>query len=237
MNMVRATLVYVFVAVYILILSPIGLAWALLSGDSHLIFSLARFCIRVAGLMAGVTVRIRGKEKILPGCTYVFLSNHQGNIDAPVLAHAIPRDWRALMKKEVMRLPVLSLVLRQVKMVPIDRSEPQKARDGIERGVGLLREGYSFIAFPEGTRSRDGRLGEFKKGVFVMALKAEAPIVPISILNSSKIQPPGAYSIRPGVVEVIFHDPIPTKDMRMEERDELVRLTRDAIASGLTIHH
>ena len=85
MNMVRATLVYVFVAVYILILSPIGLAWALLSGDSHLIFSLARFCIRVAGLMAGVTVRIRGKEKILPGCTYVFLSNHQGNIDAPVL--------------------------------------------------------------------------------------------------------------------------------------------------------
>ncbi len=233
--MIRTTLVYAFVAVFILVMSPLGLAWALVSNDSHLIYSLARFYIRVAGMMAGVRVRIRGKEKILPGRTYVFLSNHQGNIDAPVLAHAIPRDWRALMKKEVMRLPVLSLVLKHVKMVPIDRSEPQKARDGIEKGVCLLKEGYSFIAFPEGTRSRDGRLGEFKKGVFIMALKAQTPIVPVSIINSNRIQPPGAYAIRRGVVDVVFHDPIPTKNVLMQDRDELIRLTRTAIANGLTI--
>jgi 1-acyl-sn-glycerol-3-phosphate acyltransferase len=231
--MIRATLVYVFVALYILILGPIAMLWALITGKTGLIYDLARFCIRVSGAMCGVKVRIRGREKVLPGRTFVFLSNHQGNFDAPVLAHAIPRDWRALIKKEVMRLPVLSLVLRQVQMVPIDRSDPQKARNSIDQGVRLLRQGYSFIAFPEGTRSRNGRLGEFKKGVFIMALKAGVPIVPISIVNSSAIQPPGEYGIRPGTIHVVFHDPIPTENLGMEDRDRLVDLTRAAIASGL----
>ncbi len=231
--MIRATLVYVFIAVYILILGPLAVLWALLRDDTRQIYNLARFCIRVAGWMCGVKVKISGKEKVLPGKTYVFLSNHQGNVDAPVLAHAIPRDWRALIKKEVMRLPVLSLVLRQVKMVPIDRGDPQKARNSIDCGVKLLGEGYSFIAFPEGTRSRDGRLGDFKKGVFIMALRARVPIVPISLRNSSTIQPPGEYRIRPGVVEVIFHDPIPTENMGTEDRDRLVEMTRAAIASAL----
>ncbi len=226
-------MVYVFIAVYILILGPLAVLWALLRNDTRLIYNLARFCIRVAGWMCGVRVEISGKEKVLPGKTYVFLSNHQGNFDAPVLAHAIPRDWRALIKKEVMRLPVLSLVLRQVKMVPIDRGDPQKARSSIDLGVKLLGQGYSFIAFPEGTRSRDGRLGHFKKGVFIMALRARVPIVPISLINSSAIQPPGEYRIRPGVIEVIFHDPIPTENMGPEDRDRLVEMTRAAIASAL----
>ncbi|HYK87378.1 MAG TPA: lysophospholipid acyltransferase family protein [Acidobacteriota bacterium] len=231
--MIRATLVYAFVAAFILVMGPIAVAWALLSKNTRLIYDLARFCIRAAGVMCGVKVRVYGKEKILPGQTYIFLSNHQGNFDAPVLAHAIPRDWRALIKKEVMRLPVLSLVLRQVKMVPIDRSDPQKARSSIDLGVKLLGEGYSFIAFPEGTRSRNGQLGEFKKGVFMMALRARTPIVPISILNSSTIQPPGEYAIRPGIIDVIFHDPIPTDSMAADQRDRLIEMTRSAIASGL----
>ena len=214
-------------------MAPIAITWSFLTKNTRLLYDLARFCIRVAGWICGIKVRIRGKEKILPGQTYIFLSNHQGNCDAPVLAHVIPRDWRALIKKEVMCLPMLSLVLRQVKMVPIDRSDPQRGRKSIELGAQLLRQGFSFIAFPEGTRSRDGRLGEFKKGVFVMALKARVPIVPISIINSRDIQPPGEYAIRPGLVEVIFHDPIPTQDMSLEDRDKLVEMTRRAISFGL----
>ncbi len=224
---------YAFVAAYILIMSPVAMAWTSIAGDTRLIYTLARFCIRVAGWVCGVKVVIRGKDKVLPGQTYVFLSNHQGNFDAPVLAHAIPRDWRALVKKEVMRLPVLSLVLRQVRFVPIDRGDPQKARGSIDLGVKLLGQGYSFIAFPEGTRSRDGRLGDFKKGVFIMALRARVPVVPVSLVNSSVIQPPGAYKIRPGIIEVVFHDPIPTERMGTEDRDRLIEMTRAAIASAL----
>lgn len=231
--MIRATLVYVFVGLYILLLSPFGMLWVLVSGNSALLFHLARFCIRIGGWMSGVTVTIQGKEKITPGVTYVFLSNHQGNFDAPVLVHAIPRDWSALIKKEMMRLPLFSLVLKQVEFVPIERSNPKNAHSGIERGALLLSKGKSFLAFPEGTRSRNGRLGEFKKGVFVMAIKAQAPIIPITILNSTKIQPPGEYAIRPGRVEVIFHDSIETRGMTMDDRDRLVQLTRAAIASAL----
>jgi 1-acyl-sn-glycerol-3-phosphate acyltransferase len=232
-QMIRATFVYLFVGLYVILMAPLGILWTRISGNSALLYKLARFCIRTAGWMCGVRVRIQGREKFSPGKTYMFLSNHQGNFDGPVLLHAIPRDWRALIKKEMMNLPVLSFVMKQVEFVPIERTNPQKARSAIELGARLLKKGYSFLAFPEGTRSRDGRLGEFKKGVFIMAIAAQIPVIPVTIRNSAGIQPPGKYGIRPGNIEVIFHDPIATSEMSIENRDDLVRLTRDAIASAL----
>jgi 1-acyl-sn-glycerol-3-phosphate acyltransferase len=231
--MVRATLVYLFMGLYILLLAPPALLWSLLSGDESLIYKLARGCIRISGWVSGVRVAIQGREHIAPGATYVFLSNHQGNFDAPVMFHAIPRDAKALIKKEIMRLPVLSLVLKQVRFVPIERMNPKDAHLGIEIGARMLAEGESFIAFPEGTRSRDGKIGEFKKGVFLMAIKSQVPIIPVTICGSSEIQPPGSYAIRPGKIKVIFHQPIATAGMGPEDRNRLVQLTRDAIASGL----
>jgi 1-acyl-sn-glycerol-3-phosphate acyltransferase len=231
--MIRATLVYSFMAVYIFLLAPAGMLWSLLSGNNSLLYRLARFCIRIAGWISGVRVQVQGSDKIDERRTFVFLSNHQSNFDGPVLLHAIPRDWKALVKKEMMRLPVLSLVLRQVQFVPIERRNPKNAHAGIELGAQLLAEGKSFIAFPEGTRSRDGRLGEFKKGVFIMAIKAQTPVIPVTILDSAKILPPGKFAIRPGCIRVIFHDPITTEGMKFEDRNQLVQRTRDAITSGL----
>lgn len=233
--MIQATLVYLFVGIYILLLAPIAMLWALIAQDTRLIYHMARFCIRAAGWICRVKVIVQGREKILADKTYVFLSNHQGNFDAPVLSHVIPRDWSALIKKEMMRIPILSLVLKQLQFVPIERQNPKKAQEGIEVGSRLLGEGKSFIAFPEGTRSRNGRLGEFKKGVFIMAIKAQVPVIPITIIGSDKVQPPGRYGIRPGSIEVIFHDPISTEGMGMEDRNRLIQLTREAIASKLPV--
>jgi 1-acyl-sn-glycerol-3-phosphate acyltransferase len=101
-------------------------------------------------------------------------------------------------------------------------------------GARLLREGHSFIAFPEGTRSRDGRLGEFKKGVFIMAIRAQAPIIPVTIRNSANIQPPGDYRIHSGCIDVIFHNPIATYGMTIDNRDDLIQQTRRAIQSALS---
>jgi 1-acyl-sn-glycerol-3-phosphate acyltransferase len=231
--MIRATAVYLFVGLFIALLAPFALLWTLMTQNPHRLYVLARFCIRVSGWISGVRVIAQGREKILPGKTYVFLSNHQGNFDGPVLCHVIPRDCRALIKQEMMQLPILSLVWRQAQFVPIDRSNPKKAQMGIELGAKLLREGKSFFAFPEGTRSRDGQLGGFKKGVFIMAIKAQAPILPATILGSSRIQRPGQYGVRPGTIHVIFHDPISTEGMNLEDRNRLIQLTRDAIASGI----
>ena len=231
--MIRTTMAYAFVASYICVLSPFALAWSLLTKDPTILYTLGRFCIRVAGMIVGVRVKISGREKLVRGETYLFLSNHQGNCDVPVMAHAIPGNFSSLLKKEMMSLPVFSLVLKQAQFVPVDRKDPIKAHASVDRGAALLRQGRPFISFPEGTRSRDGSLGEFKKGLFVMAIKAQKPVVPITILNSRKIQPPGTYRINPGIVEVVFHDPIPTLQMTLEDRDRLMQATRQSIASAL----
>ncbi|NLV31428.1 MAG: 1-acyl-sn-glycerol-3-phosphate acyltransferase [Acidobacteria bacterium] len=231
--MIRATLLYLFTGLFILVLAPPAIAWTLLARRDSLLYTLARACIRTGGWICGIRVRVEGKDKIPPGRTCVFLSNHQGNIDGPVLLHALPHNWAALVKKEMMRLPVLSLVLERAGFVPIERLNPKQAHAGIDEGARRLAAGKHFVAFPEGTRSRDGRLGPFKKGVFLMAIKAGAPVVPVTILGSSAVLPPGRYAVRPGEVRVILHGPIETGRLGLEDRDDLIAETRRAIASAL----
>jgi 1-acyl-sn-glycerol-3-phosphate acyltransferase len=199
-----------------------------------LLFFLGHFCIRAVGWLCGIRVQVSGKEHIRADQVYLFLSNHQGNIDGLVLFYGTGRNLRALIKKEIMRIPVLSRVLRAVSFVAIDRTDPLGARAGIERATRLLRDGLSFFAFPEGTRSRDGQLGDFKKGVFVMAINAGVPVMPVTICSSRAIQPPGRFAIRPGTVRLIFHKEIPTTGLQPEDRDRLLLATRAAIDQGLS---
>jgi 1-acyl-sn-glycerol-3-phosphate acyltransferase len=230
--MVRATLIYLFVGLYIVLAAPIGLCWSLLSGDTRLIYSMGHFCLRAAGWMGHIKVLVHGRTLLRDGQVYLFLSNHQGNFDGPVLYYATQRNLRAVIKKEIMKIPVLSSVFKRLDFVPVDRADPVQAHASIDRAAQLLRSGLSFFAFPEGTRSRDGRLGEFKKGVFVMAIKAGVPIVPVTIRNSRDIQSPGKYGIRPGRIELVFHEPIATDLMQLADRQRLLQMTREAITRG-----
>ena len=127
-QLARATLVYAFVGLFILVVAPAAMLWTVVSGNTSFIYRAAHFCIRTAGWLSRVRVRLEGREKIRPGQNYLFVSNHQGNFDGPVLFHAIPREFRALIKKEMMQIPVLSVLLKQVGFVPIDRSNPASAR-------------------------------------------------------------------------------------------------------------
>lgn len=226
-------MIYCFTALYVAAVAPIGMLWALLSGRTAHLFRLGRFCIRTAFRMCRIEVIVRNCSLIDPARNYLFLSNHQGNFDGPLLYTATGRDLRALIKKELMKIPVLSRVLRKVDFVPVDRSDPAHAHAGVDRAARLLQSGLSFFAFPEGTRSRDGRLGNFKKGVFVMAIKAGVPIVPVTIHNSCSIQPPGNYAIRSATVEIVFHEPIETRSLDLTNRQELLERTRDIIAKDL----
>jgi 1-acyl-sn-glycerol-3-phosphate acyltransferase len=229
--MLRATLTYLFMGLFIVLLAIPAMLWVFVSKNDALLYKLARFSFCVAAWICGIRVSMQGQEKIKPDATYVFLSNHQGNFDGPVLIYSVRRNLKALIKMEMMQLPVLAQILRQAQFVPIERANPKNAHLGIEHGARLLAEGKSFFAFPEGTRSRNGNLGEFKKGVFIMAIKAQVPIMPITIIGSSAVQPPGSYAISPGVIQVIFHDPISTTGMTLDDRNRLIQLTRDAIAS------
>lgn len=232
--MIRATFAYLFVSVFVLVVSPIAFLWAWISGDPSFIYRAGRFCLYLAGWMCGVKVRARGKEVLSSGKTFLFLSNHQGNLDAPVIICTVAdRHLRALFKKEMMRIPVLPQAMKKVGFVPIDRTDPARAHASLDDAAKMLRDGNSFFAFPEGTRSRNSSLGPFKKGVFYMAIKAGVPIVPVTIKNTNMLQPPGSYRIRPGTVEVTFHNPIPTCDFQVEDRDRLIEAVRTAIAAAL----
>jgi 1-acyl-sn-glycerol-3-phosphate acyltransferase len=232
--MLRTIVTYIFVGAYIAIAGPISLLWTFFSGQGDILFSLAHFCIRAAGWISGVRVETLGREHIQPDQAYLFLSNHQGNFDGPVLFYTSGRNLRAVIKKELLRIPLFSLVLRAANFVAVDRADPIKARAGIDRATQLLKGGLSFFAFPEGTRSRTGQLGVFKKGVFVMAINAGVPVMPVTICNSRAIQPPGRFAIRPGTIRLIFHHSIPTDQLKPEDRDRLLQLTQAAISKGLS---
>ena len=130
-------------------------------------------------------------------------------------------------------MPVLGRGMRARGFIPVDRRNRERAIAAVEQAVAALKAGHSFLAFPEGTRSLDGRLQTFKRGVFMMAIKAGAPIVPISVSGGRKIMPKGEFVIRPGRVRITIHDPIPTAHFDLDERQTVIDLTRQAILTGL----
>ena len=184
--------------------------------------NLARLC--------GVRVRVRGLEHLGEG-PYVFTPNHQSHFDIPALLGYLPGNNRFAAKKELFREPVLGMVLRTLGMIPVDRDNPMEAVTRLNR---LKQEGFSAIVFPEGTRSRDGRLLPFKKGAFVAAIELDVPVVPVVCKGTQTVMPKGGYlSIVPGDVDLIVLEPIPTDRLGYEDRDRLRDLVRDRIAAEL----
>jgi 1-acyl-sn-glycerol-3-phosphate acyltransferase len=230
--MIRACLVTLITFAYILILGPPLLIYGALTGTSDLFYRVGKAGGRMAIWLAGVRLDIRGLDRIPRHGAVVFMSNHQSNCDPPALVPLLPR-LLVLVKKEFFRVPVLGRGMVVCGFIPVDRRNREQALEAVEKAVQALQAGHSFVVYPEGTRSPDGRLQSFKKGVFVMALKAGAPILPISISGSSKIMPKGKFVIRPGRVRITFHEPVPTEGLTIEDRDDLIQRVRQAILSGL----
>ncbi len=231
--MFRTIAVYVVVASFILILGPFLLLWSVITGNTDALYSVGVFGAKTALLMAGVRINLTGKEKIPVGQAVVFMPNHQSNCDPPALASVLP-PVLIMAKKEFFRVPVLGTGMRKRGFIPVDRTNRERAFDAVEEAIGVLKAGQSFVAFPEGTRSRTGRLQSFKKGVFVMAIKAGVPIIPISVSGASKIMRRGDYRIHSGPVRITIHDAVPTAGYTIADRSEVARQVRQAILSGLS---
>jgi len=185
---------------------------------------------RVLTRVLGVRVKVRGLEHV-DGKPCVFVSNHRSHFDIPAILGFVPGINRFTAKKELFREPVLGLVMRTMGMVPVDREHPENA---IERLRRLRNDGHSLVFFPEGTRSRDGVLGPFKKGAFVTAIELGLPIVPIACRGSETIMPAGGYlSILPGEMELVILEPVATEGLTYEQRDALAAQIRARIATAL----
>ena len=231
--MIRALFATSFTFLFLLVLGPPLFIHARLVGNGELVYRVGVWGCKFALWLAGVRLEVHGGEKIRADRAVVFMPNHQGNFDPPAVIAVLPRVI-VLVKKEFFRVPLLGRAMLQVGFIPVDRKNRERAIQAIDESVETLAGGRSFMVFPEGTRSRDGRLQPLKKGAFVMAIKAQVPVVPISVSGSSKIMQKGKFAIRPGVVRITIHDEIPTRGCSMESRHEIMERTRRAILSGLT---
>jgi 1-acyl-sn-glycerol-3-phosphate acyltransferase len=231
--MIRALLIVLFLPAYTLAASSLGYVVARLVGSPALLYSLGRLGIRVALFLAGTRIVVEGRERLADHGNTVIVANHVSHLDAPVLLLAFGIDFKAVAKKEVFYVPFFSSVLRFAGFIEVDRSNRAQATRAIARAVSALKAGACFLIFPEGTRSRTGELGPFKKGGFVVAMDAGSRIVPVALTGTRELMPRGGFRIRPGTVRVRVLDAVGTDGYSYDNRDLLIADVRGRIAAAL----
>ena len=180
----------------------------------------------------GVKIEIKGLEKI-PAATCLFVANHTSSADAPAVVGAIPRRIAILLKKSLFKVPIVGQAFQLAHFIPVDRSQHDAAVAALEKATDALRSGQSFLIYPEGTRSDDGRLQTFKKGAAVMAIKAGVPVVAMACSNAHRIMEKRSLVVHPGKILVEFLEPIDASHYTVEQREELNERLHDAMAAAL----
>jgi 1-acyl-sn-glycerol-3-phosphate acyltransferase len=225
----RSIAAYVGVSLYVAVAGPVGMGLALLFRWKPILYILGHGGVALGTTLAGIHYRVAGREHVPRGQAAVYCANHQSNIDPPILYRVLHPRLHVLFKAELTRLPILGRAFQLGGFVPIDRASREQSMVAIERAAQSLRDGNSFLTFPEGTRSRTGALLPFKKGAFLMALKAQAPVVPVAIQGGTAAMRKGSPLVRPVTVSIRIGEPIPTRGMNESQRDDLAALVRERI--------
>ena len=193
------------------------------------------FCARTWSWLilatTGVNVDVYGRELLVPHETYVFTANHQSIYDIPIIFWSLPFQLRIIAKESLGRFPMLGWHLRRTGHVLVDRSRP--STDVFRRVTSIMHLGLSLIVFPEGTRSIDGRLREFKRAIFVLAIESGMPVVPLTVNGSRHVMRRGRLMTRPGHVTVTVHRPIATKGLLRSQPPELADRVQHIVATAL----
>jgi len=184
--------------------------------------------------IGGVSIRVNGLDLIDPKRQYIFMVNHQSNLDIPVLIQSLPGfQLRWLTKKELLWIPLFGWALWAAKEIFVDRADRNDALRSLNKAKARMAGGISVVIFPEGTRSSDGRLLPFKRGGFLLAARTQTAIVPVAINGSGNILPKGDWRLRRGVVEVTVSPPVAAADHRSASSRTLSAQVRERIAADL----
>ena len=193
---------------------------------------LTHWVARLLARHAGFKIKVIGREKIKKG-PYIFVVNHVNAMDLFTIYGALPVYCRSFEDISHFNIPIYGRLIKAVGQVPVSRTDKEITKKGYEKAKEMLSKGHSFVVFPEGHRTRDGSLGKFYPGAFRLAIETEVPIVPVVQRGARKIARKGDWRIRPGVVEVIFSDPIPTKGLKLDDIDRLKEEVRQIMAEIL----
>jgi 1-acyl-sn-glycerol-3-phosphate acyltransferase len=228
----RTLFVAIFLGLYCIVVGIPLLLWTVISRNPG-----ALYWAGVKGVMffvrvVGVRVEVSGLGKI-PAGACLFVANHTSSADAPAVVGAIPRRIAILLKKSLFSWPIAGQAFRLAHFIPVERGNHESAIASLEKATEAMQEGQSFLIYPEGTRSPDGRLQEFKRGAVVMAIKAGVPIVPMVCAGAHKVMEKRSFVIRPGVITVEFLEPIDASAYTFEQRDELNKRVHAAMGAAL----
>lgn len=217
------------IAVYTVVLGTLSIASSLFDRSGSFAHWCARTWSRLILATTGVRVAVVGLERLEPRRTYVFVANHQSIYDIPILFWSLPCQLRIIAKASLGSVPFLGWHLRRTGHMLVDRRRPDRARI-FAWASRLTSSGLSLIVFPEGTRSRDGRVGRFKGGSFYLALQAGLPVVPLSLVGSRHVMLKGRLATYPGDVRLVVHDPIDTGSLTAVDPKEFGERVRRVIA-------
>ncbi len=230
--MFRTLFIAVFLSLYILIVGPPVLLYTFFTGDPDPVYWAGLKGILFLVRAVGVKVRVSGTERI-PSGACLFAANHTSSADPPAIVGAIPRRIAVLLKESLFRWPIVGQAFRSAHFIPVNRASHEDAVASVEKATEALRGGQSFLIYPEGTRSPDGRLQRFKKGAVVMAIKAGIPIVPMICVGAQKVMEKRSLVIHPGEIQVEFLEPIDASAYSVDERDVLNDRLHAAMAAAL----
>ena len=228
----RSLATYLFVSLYVLLVGPPFLLLALLQRNPSLLYRAGHAGVWLGLRLSGISIAVEGKEHIQRQRAAVYAANHTSQVEPPVLFDVLrelfPR-LRILYKAELRKLPILVRAFDLAGFVPLERGNREQSVPAIEGAAAALREGNSFLIFPEGTRSRTGELLPFKKGGFILAIKAQAPIVPVAISGARAAMRKGSPIIRPVTVQVRLAPPVETAGLTLDDRDRLIAVVRQHV--------
>ncbi|MGI8733425.1 MAG: lysophospholipid acyltransferase family protein [Pyrinomonadaceae bacterium] len=207
-----------------------------LTDKPNLVYPWALFGARNWLRLSGMEVSVKGKERLDPRQTYVFISNHRSYLDTATLFICTGRRIGLLAKKELLKVPILGYGMGFVNVMAIDRSNRERARATVANATARIRSGISFGVFAEGTRARRGDFLPFKKGAFYMAVEAGVPIVPVAIKNTDVLMGKGTGRSKPGAIDLVLLPPVSTEGLSSDEDvQRLVKQVHDAVGRELGI--
>lgn len=227
--MIRTAFIFVWVVLTTAFFSVIAIIASLFSRTGDFVHLIARIWARSILMASRVHVRVDGLSNIEPDKSYIYMANHQSNFDIPVLLGYLPVQFRWLAKAELFKIPMFGRAMLGAGYVKIDRFNQQSAFESISEAAQKMKNGVSVMIFPEGTRSKDGRIRPFKKGGFVMAVDSGVPIVPVIIRGTWPIMAKSSLRINRGDVEMEIAGPIDTIGYTRETKEELMEKVRTVI--------
>jgi 1-acyl-sn-glycerol-3-phosphate acyltransferase len=210
----------------------LGIPYSLVVGNVRRLYRVAMWIASAGVRAAGVEIEVTGLENVPAGRPCIFMCNHVSNLDPPVVLPVLPGQSAVLLKKQLMSIPILGYAMRLGKFIPVERGGRRDAAQASVVAAGeAIRSGLNILVFPEGTRSKDGRLSAFKKGPFFLAMETLAPVVPVAVSGTESMMRKGSSAITPGVARIQLLPAIEPKDF--ESREELLRAVREEIAAAL----